>query len=256
MPGAGVSLPAAQKEGLRLVGESKPPPGRAAEPSRGPAARPAEGDPAMRFHSPGKLRGEAEGRNGVGDRAGAPARVPKAALGLSPRELLCHWHALGPRDLLPLPLPRGAQSAAQPALGNAKHEASATRPACLDLRSVRTCTFQSPARHLRDCSYRLSHLLSFLGKTQRNGGHDHVRADQEKGLYSREAQPAAPGQGMAGCLSGKSPPTGPGRALCGTLLIPALFPKVRDHLLQNGHLCSQVCHLNPQLLHLLRVFLP
>ena len=52
-------------------------------------------------------------------------------------------------------------------------------------------------------------------------------------------------------LSRKSPPAGPGGALCRALLAPALFPKVQDHFLHSADLCSQVCQLIPQLLHLL-----
>ena len=155
-----------------------------------------------------------------------------------------------------LPLPRRAESAAQPPFGNPKHEPSATSPACLHLRSVHTCAFESPVRHPRGCRHGLSHLLSFLGKTQRNRGNDHVRPGQEKGLYSREAQPAAPGKGRVCGLSRKSPPTGPGRALCGALLAPALFPKVQDHLLHSAYLCSQARQLSPQLLHFLGWFPP
>ena len=150
-----------------------------------------------------------------------------------------------------LPMRWRAESAAQPPFGNPKHEPSATSPACWHLRAVRTCAFQSPVRHPCFCRHCLSHLLNFLGKTQRNRGNDHVRPGQEKGLYSREAQPAVPGKGWVFGLSRKSPPAGPGGALCRALLAPALFPKVQDHLLHSADLCSQVRQLIPQLLHLL-----
>ena len=85
VPGDGVSLPAAQREGLRVLGDSEPPPhpppGRAADPRQGPAAWKAKDDLATRFHSPGKLSREGEGRNVVRVLAGAPARALTAGLG-------------------------------------------------------------------------------------------------------------------------------------------------------------------------------
>lgn len=154
-----------------------------------------------------------------------------------------------------LPLSQRAESAAQPAFGSAKdNELSVMRalPACAHPH----LGFSEPSQ-TSPCLQTLR--LSFAeipGKDRKEQGNDHVRPGQQKGLYSGAAQPAAPGKGRVCGLSRKRPHAGPGRALCGALLIPALLPKVQDHLHHSTDLCSQTCRLIPQLLHLLGLFPP